>query len=343
VGAESTVRNAWPSLIAVAVLLLVVFGIVLPCFNGTRHDYRGTEAKANLHSIQLAIERYAVDHEGIYPSYLIGGQALTAQSAPQADGTYSYWYEPSEQARASDVLIREGYLPEYPANPFAKARDRAETVLAMQRDVRTSITGDDPLRPDTPEAAIYGTRFGADGRLMGQVLCDPRFPTWSYVDGQTGTVEEHDSWANIEYQFWDMWLDPKGREPYLPFSPGQFFYKSAGWQYSEELAQVSSACPVAPEKTTAYMLGAYGSLRTKGKDILGEEQTLIWFVKDEASATGSRGLRLWPWTRSQLSPTARQGSPYSVVYDNLLWYGNSNGVSDSNILVLEGGHLPGEG
>jgi hypothetical protein len=264
---------------------------------------------------------------------------VTAEQRNLANGRVAYWYSQSEKARASDVLIREGYLPEYPANPFAKTQDRAQSVLAMQRDVRTSITGNDPLRPGTAEAAIYGTRFGAEGRLMGQVLCDPRFAQWQYIDGQTGAVEEHDTWANIEYQFWDMWLDPQGREPYLPFSPGQFFYKGAGDIRLLNGNQGVSR-PLPPENIRQYILGVYGSLRTKGHDVLGEEPIIHFAIRTEPQSETDDELsfeytviELHPWTRSQLEAEHKQGSPYEALDDYLL-PGNRNGLRDGIVLGL---------
>ena len=37
------------------------------------------EVKANLHNVQLSVERFAVDTEGSYPQYLIGGEPKYAQ------------------------------------------------------------------------------------------------------------------------------------------------------------------------------------------------------------------------------------------------------------------------
>jgi len=219
--------------------------------------------------------------------------------------------------------------------------------------VRSSITGDDPLRPGTPEAAVYGTRFGADGRLMGQVLCDPRFAKWQYVDGQTGAVEEHDTWVNIEYQFWDMWLDPKAREPYLPFSPGQFFYKCMGYNLADRNVN-SNLSPLPPTTADCYFLGVYGGLRSKGHDIFGEEQKLKfqlyshekWQRQEEAGAQWPEieieKYEYWPWARSQVSADQRMGCPY-LIYQDMFMAGNRNGIADAVIFALEGGEYPLDG
>lgn len=346
---HNKVPASWLNTLVVVVASFGVLALAaLPYLAWTKGLALRAEAKSSLHDIQLAVERYSTDHNGIYPSYLIGGRGPTAGTYRQPRYGPALPQTKPANSRASDVLIREGYLTAYPANPFARAQDRAESVLAMQRDVRTSITGNDPLRPGTPEAAMYGTRFGTDGRLMGQVLCDARFAKWNYVDGQAGAVEECDTWANIEYQFWDMWLDPRGCEPYLPFSPGQFFYKCAGFVKQLD-SNCGAAAPLPPEAVCEYMLGAYGGLRTKGSDVLGEEPTLTYFVRQDRAQNATPHTRkakyieleLRPWTRSQLDKAHKQGSPYGPSMGGML-PGDPNGIRDSLILVLisESGGLP---
>ena len=53
---------------------------------------------------------------------------------------------------------------------------------------------------------------------MGSVLCDPRFVYWVYTHPDDGSYEERQTFADVEYRFWDMWRSNKP----MPFLPGQF-------------------------------------------------------------------------------------------------------------------------
>ncbi len=203
----------------------------------------------------------------------------------------------------------------------------------------------------------------------GLNFCDPRFVRWAYVDLNTGQADEKYTWANIEYQFWDMWI---GNKP-LPFLPGQFFYKSVGpiIAIGNESADTE---PIIPTEMDQYMLGGFGGIRTKGKDVLGPEAQITYFTRSANSSsnwfassgtpgagvgavptqgvpggpggpggggTATNTLRIWPWTRSQFSPTMREGSPYSPANigdsNEQLQYGNPNGVRDGIVLVVTAG------
>jgi len=165
-------------ILIVGVALVILAVLILPQCYSTGHDYRGTEIKANLHNIQLSIERYAVDNNGIYPSYLIGGEPKYAAkvSTGSSASAFADVKECDSLELVSDVLLREGYIDAYPRNPFVRSGVK---VHQMQVDLQTSITGNDPLRNGSPEGERYGTRFGAYCSAMGQVLCDPRFEKWN--------------------------------------------------------------------------------------------------------------------------------------------------------------------
>jgi type II secretory pathway pseudopilin PulG len=351
-------------ILIVGVVVIILAALILPQFRSTRHDYRGKEVKANLHNIQLSIERYAVDNNGIYPSYLIGGDPKYAAKVDTNNTSskafaFSNIKECEPLELVSDVLLREGYIDTYPRNPFVRSGVK---VHQMQADLPTSLTGNDPLRNDSPGGEKYGTRFGAYCTTMGQVLCDPRFEKWDYTDPSTGAVEEHDTWAIIEYQFWDMWRDPAGKEPYLPFSPGQFFYKSAGSWHAFELEESGeldenqnpimlpnlpanehlskegeTIHPLRLAGVDQYMLGAYGKLRSKGKDVLGEEGTSTSYPPDPYPPFTR--LYIPHWTRSQYSNTEKSGSPYSgdLGTDDSIRFGSHNAIPDGIILVLTSG------
>jgi len=332
------------------VIALALIGLAILGMQQCRTNSRGAleaQVKMNSHGIQLALERYAVDHGRQYPAYLIGGEFPVSVQEPAVLST------PHELPLA-DPLVREGYMPHYPANPFNKRTEAAAKVLQMQAKVPTSITGDDPLRPGSPVGDAMGYRFGATGDLMGQVLCDPRYESWQLAQAD-GTLVAHDTWAIVEYRFWDMWLEPEGDEPYLMYSPGQFFYKSYEYGLADSsplavLERMRSTLPanrhqsltgedvrpVVPARSEGYSLCAYGSLRSKGQDILGEEP-LLRQVDNEGNEVGID----WLWTRSTYSQSRRDGSPLGLrdsYGDQAHNWNNSNGIRDGVIFILMSGN-----
>lgn len=332
------------------VVCLIAWLIALPNIgNYGSHKPKEAEVKQNLHNIQLALERFAVDTEGAYPHYLIGG------SPAQSSGI------PNTVAYSSDVLIRKGYITSYPRNPFIR---NSESLLELQADHPKSITGSDPLRPGDPEGDTLGYRFGAEGRLMGQVLCDPRYEKWLFTDPLSGEVERRDTWAIIEYPFWDMW---KGNRP-LMYLPGMFFYKGIGpviaYAGTEENSEsddqqggnehlsldgdLVGPTGIVPMEIDQYMLGGYGSIRTKGKDVLGDEKLFEgWYLKrsphNEDNSYNYEVIQFQSttWTRSAYSATDLGGSPFinfaAGESNEQLLYGNPNGIRDGLIIVLTAG------
>ena len=305
----------WADILFAAVIVFVVAGIAIPGYDFMKAGARRGEAMANLHEIQKAVERFAVDAGGTYPDYLVGG------SAPRGDDPELPFLQ------ASDPLIRKGYLTAYPRNPFAVPK----TVQAMQEQYG------DPLRPGAQEPQ-YGYRFGDDYTLMGQVLADFRYPKASYTEGKN--VVTHPSYADFGYPFWDVW--PKNSKP-KPFLPGEFFYKSAGNVVVANNESVNPDRPIVPTIVEIYILGLYGSAKDTGKDILGAEPTLT-FRPYTGQAGAIEEFTVPVWTRSADKPDEEGqylGSPYRQYSGNALQqidYGSPNGIPDAIILVL----VPGE-
>jgi prepilin-type N-terminal cleavage/methylation domain-containing protein len=124
-------------LLVVIVIIGILAAIALPNFIKARNKAREAEVKSNIHSIQIALERYAVDTGGVYPPFLVGAEAdfnvLRAQFDPQFDNAARVRNGASPFAKARtapsaqeyclltmDPLIQFAYLAEYPVNPFAK-------------------------------------------------------------------------------------------------------------------------------------------------------------------------------------------------------------------------------
>ena len=124
---------------ALAILGTVAVGIVPDLF-GARNSAREAEVKSNIHAIQIALERYAVDSGGIYPTFLVGGERagniLTSYrdhkgngiSVFPKDGITPFARTAEENLAVADdgqrflmdPLIQFGYMADYPVNPFAR-------------------------------------------------------------------------------------------------------------------------------------------------------------------------------------------------------------------------------
>jgi prepilin-type N-terminal cleavage/methylation domain-containing protein len=361
-------------LLVVIVIIGILAAIALPNYIKVKEKAKEAEVKANLHNIQLSIERFAVDTEGSYPNYLIGGEPKYANHVTPGSSANAFTdirdCDPTEGV--SDPLLRKGYVDAYPRNPFVRS---GIAIHQVQTNLPSATQGDDPLRNDYVDGAELGTRFGPYCTTMGSVLADPRYTEWIFSDTTASppTYDSKDTWANIEYSFWDMWI---GNKP-LPYLPGQFFYKSAGPIVAVGMEEAETE-PILPTESDMYMLGGFGGIRTKGHDVIGAERQITYFIRNAAasnwlaSASWQGGpqpaeamplaspdpidpppgpnpgfpttkLSIWPWTRSEISGNVsdRDGSPFSPAdvgsSNDQLDYGNPNGIRDGLILVITAG------
>ncbi len=152
-------------LTVVLAIIAVLAALALPNYVRVKDKAKEAESKAALHNIQLAIERSAVDNEGNYPPYLIGGDNEYMNVKIGSDGKVLAETHAIPADQCSDPLLRQGYVDSYPRNPFV--RD-GRAVHSLQRGVG------DPLRNSLKDGQQMGTRFGANGNTMGQALCDSR-------------------------------------------------------------------------------------------------------------------------------------------------------------------------
>src|SRR5439155_5371589 len=123
-------------LLVVIVIIGILVAIALPNFIKIKDKAKEAEVKQNLHAIQLAVERYAVDAEGqggYYPMVLMGGdwtdsyavwQSWVTQQGLVMDTSVnplrlSQWVAAPQHR--GDTLVMESYMPSYPQNPFSKA------------------------------------------------------------------------------------------------------------------------------------------------------------------------------------------------------------------------------
>lgn len=375
----SGVRRGF-TLIELAVVLVIIgvlAAIALPNYVRLKDKAKEAESKADLHAIQLNVERFAVDQDGNYPPYLIGGDNAYTDFEIGHDGSFVFTVKEVPAEQCSDPLLRMGYVDDYPRNPFVRQH---RPVAQMQRDFG------DPLRSAMPDSRQLGTRFGADGQTMGQALCDSRWLTFVHTDPNTHEQKEWPTWANVQYDFYDAWPGNRAR----PYLPGSFMYKSMGdvmpkdgmerpsgnFTINKNGTQGNGTSHDNDEATypvglTDYMLSAWGGIRTKGLDLLGEEPLVLFKMRkyrnfalnpgvfrpsggglgpyvpppapEQPVADNSgfeiRGLPSWTRgvNRSHIGPL--WGSPFGPADQDgkQLSYGNPNGVRDGLIILLTPG------
>jgi prepilin-type N-terminal cleavage/methylation domain-containing protein len=202
-------------LLVVIVIIGILAAIALPNFIKARNKAREAEVKSNIHSIQIALERYAVDTGGVYPSFLVGAEAdfnvLRAQWDTNYDTAARVRHggspfaksrnEPSSvdnQLLSMDPLIQFAYLAEFPVNPFAK---RDSGMWNASHIGGTAMTG------RFPYGGLHGDKMFDLGFGWGDT------PQTDYVLYTTENFEEQQ-----DLQDPDIFADPDLD------SPGNFYY-----------------------------------------------------------------------------------------------------------------------
>jgi len=279
-------------LLVVITIIGILAAIALPNYIRAKEKAKETEVKANLHNIQLSLERYMTD-QGEYPHYLLGGDI---------DGWHN-WHskwdginnEPmpggrmASNDRVQDPLIEYDYITSYPRNPFI---DDGQIIIRQ-----TSYEGNDQQGEGDP-------RFGYTGNTMGMGLDDmnmfagaihpgPFF--WSEIE--TRRTLDRGDWmqvppsflsgepfnTNMYYVFGGFryppgYDDTGGRSDVIStYWPGNFFYRASTDQM---MTRGGWTTPVPNTNIgghyNRYMLGAYGSQRTHGADVI----RMIWWNPD---------------------------------------------------------------
>ncbi|MCD6365675.1 MAG: prepilin-type N-terminal cleavage/methylation domain-containing protein [Planctomycetes bacterium] len=218
-------------LLVVITIIGILAAIALPNYIKAKDKAKEAEVKANCHTLQIALERYATDHSGAYPNYLIGGDT---RGWDERAGCRAITMPPSEDTKPPrDPLIHFAYVYSYPDNPFVDAGEGITSVIAWTGASLTLGDGD--------------VRFGWTGELMGNTLDDPRFLFRGYNDptrlqytlypvpnAYLGILQ-----GNSPNSFYCMGGLPQWErngggasniegEAIKAFWPGQFFYRAAG-------------------------------------------------------------------------------------------------------------------
>jgi len=263
-------------LLVVITIIGILAAIALPNYIKAKDKAKEAEVKANCHTIQIALERYATDHSGAYPKYILGGDT---RGWDERSGCRAITLPTQEDNRPPrDPLVHFAYVNSYPDNPFIDAGEGITSVIAWTGASLKLGDGD--------------IRFGWTGEIMGNTLDDPRYlfdgpgqPTrlqWTLYpvpNEKLGILNNQSpnsfycmgglpQWSR-ENQGWSD-LDA---EAIKAFWPGQFYYRSAGDFFVANRANVQGSVyeniwgwPYM--RINKYMLGGYGSPRTDGMDVI---------------------------------------------------------------------------
>jgi competence protein ComGC len=233
-------------LLIISLLLSAVVIFIIPgCAKKNDISFR-KQTYENLKIIKAALERYAVDHNGEYPQFLIGGDkrgwdpvsgcdAITKRP-PFKENIRQTNYKGGGARPPLDPLIAGGYLDSYPVNPFVG--NRGIEIL--------ELTGGIGAKPGSGDV-----RFGFDGTKMGNVVDDPRFlwdvyPVFDQPDKmrlqptrlvntfspdayekQISSIHPRNK-INPFYSMGGIPLDDSPYESELRWIPGQFLYRASG-------------------------------------------------------------------------------------------------------------------
>ena len=278
-------------------VVLFIISIAQPNLLKARDKAKNREVQANIHIIQAALERYAVDHNGCYPAMIWGGDRR-GWSTEKNFGCRTMWeheeYDPEKDNNATarppvDPLIEGGYLESYPHNPFLKKGEGLEYMIKWTGPENAGLGDGDP-------------RFGYNGETMGNIIEDPRYLWFKDKKGKIqlsrikncfldeagksniGMVNDMTP-ANPFYSMggipeWTRFSTEINGEifytPILAYWPGEFFYRSHGdfkfpesfLDKSKPVSKLQTIWDFEYKKIDGYVLGGFGSMRTDGIDFL---------------------------------------------------------------------------
>jgi prepilin-type N-terminal cleavage/methylation domain-containing protein len=290
-------------LLVVITIIGILASIALPNYIKAKDKAREAEVKANVHSIQIALERYAVDHGGQYPKMLWGGDEKGWMPI-EGVGCRTMWpseHEPyngtneTSAAPPFDPLIHLAYMTSYPRCAFLNDGEGLSTIIRWTGPSPCKIGDGDP-------------RFGFAGEIMGNILEDPRYLWQRLPNGQIQLSRIKNCFLDEATTYYVGMVN--GRTPANPFYAmggipewkrftedvssgwaisnldsaitlkafwaGEFFYRSGGtYLFQQNFLIDSLSNPNLNRiwnfrytRIDRYFLGGFGSMRTDGKDVI---------------------------------------------------------------------------
>jgi prepilin-type N-terminal cleavage/methylation domain-containing protein len=312
-------------LLVVIVIIGILVAIALPNFIKIKGKAREAETKQNLHAVQLALERYAVDSPASeYPIFVMGGDwadsCVVWQSWMDTQGMDPSMITNTERQGGwyvapmwmGDTLIMESYMPAYPGNPFVKTKS---TTLVPK------------IHHTYPAGA------GTMDRVIGGFAGDKMVEIFGPVNGPNNDLDPdqpygdmcvHHCFNNPPYPD-DLlklpvngWTNPSGNRRLV----GNFSYYprqgegGLGWVYLNAQTDCSG-----------YTMAAYGALRTGGQDVHNRNGD----YKGRYRAGASTAPLSLQGVVQPIPPGSNQGP--SIEFNN----GGSDTLKDGVIITLDSG------
>lgn len=255
-------------LLVVIVIIGILVAIALPNFIRIKDKAKEAEVKQNLHAVQLALERYAVDAPaGDYPMFPMGGDwtdsyvvweewvELQPELDPANITKYLLPNTPDWVAAPTthgDALVMEAYMPSYPGNPFVKRKSATILPVVEHHDFFDNIW----------ERYVGGKNSDKMVEIFG----------WQMITGVSsyiaGDYYVHHIFNNppylIDSRFKDTtaagevdWNAPSGNSILV----GNYSY------YPRPTSDNGIWMSQQREDCMGYTLAGYGSVRTPGQDV----------------------------------------------------------------------------
>jgi len=317
-------------LLVVIVIIGILVAIALPNFIKIKDKAKEAEVKQNLHSIQLALERYAVDSPGSsYPIFVMGGdwtdsytvwdswiltqEGLDPDNIPKYMAASETWL-PAEQDMG-DTLIMEAYMSAYPGNPFVKTK--SSTLLPRIRHIWAWWEGGDITRivggitSDKMYETFGPTRFDEDQSIRGDSHVHHIFNNPPYDDGDP----EKDSTPDGPVE----WKSPSGNKVLT----GNFSYwprqndNGIGWPF------LNNRTPCA-----GYTLAGFGAARTGGQDVFNRNGNYKGRYRTESCESDCPNQYI-----PDVPCLCDSGAPPSIVAND----GGSDTIIDGVVITLDSG------
>lgn len=323
-------------LLVVIVIIGILAAMALPNFVKAREKAKEAEVKSNIHSIQIALERYATDSGGTYPLILYGGDntdSFTSRTSPDYTApTLGNLEGKSEFDGDVDVLIEYGYLSQYPRNPFQRKRDIEKYGALFTQPAqynlpnmlhRVNIWSQHPSPthgdPDRSQQLTERRVGGEGGNLMWDVSEGQRhapFPIVVVPDPDPDAPTNYYQYVNptTSNNFADV---ANYRDDHLFFLlPGNFYYYAtfSGIGGYSPLANDDPTKPVLAE-VTGFNLAGYGTTTNPAKDvynILGDFTDRSLFTRNNPTISMS-GLTLADKDLMYVGPDGRNDGVIIVV------------------------------
>jgi len=265
-------------LLVVIVIIGILAAIALPNFIKARNKAREAEVKSNIHAVQIALERYAVDSGGVYPTFLVGAERnsniIKASIDFQGNGVSQFPKHgmtpfaktsdptlevgPDGLRLTMDPMIQFGYISEYPVNPFAR---RDSGMWNSSSINNTGMTGVFP----------YGGEHGDKMFDLGFGWGDT--PQTDYVLYTTESIEENQATSGSGTVVSDPDLDAPGNFYYHPIFndliPVYFHYAANYEAWTTSGTTNFANLGITSDEAAGYLLYGYGSAGDRDSTVEG--------------------------------------------------------------------------